>query len=88
MCVKYAWLAPRFIFQLLRPKLMSDTSKNQNVTNLAERNTGRELIETNMIIVCEGGAGALKVLGHCKSRKCSKLSRFSLSIDRNQLQLD
>ena len=34
--------------------------------------------KTNLVIVRSRGTGASPVLSHCKSRKCSKLSRFLL----------
>ena len=36
------------------------------------------LWKTNLVIVRSRGTGASPVLSHCKSRKCSKLSRFLL----------
>ena len=47
MCVKYAWLAPRFIFQLLQNQNLCQlqTKCGQNLSSCRERNTGQEPME-------------------------------------------
>ena len=80
-------VAPRFIFhphlQLLEPAATKMWPKNVEKSNIwvvsyPHLSPQESWWKTNLVIVRSRGTGASPVLGHCKSRKCSKLSRFWL----------
>ena len=87
MCVKYAWLPPDLYFTHIsscwnppQPKCDQKMWKKSNswVVSYPHLSPQESWWKTNLVIVRSRGTGASPVLSHCKSRKCSKLSRFLL----------